>query len=117
MKKNFKAAIMICMALITAFAISLPGYSQKKHKKGKSKEKAPSGYMLQYSFPEGKPMAYSTANKIVQSMDINGEAMQTNVDVIFSCTVTSRGKDNANLKLEVKIDTLNTKIDSPMGAS
>lgn len=116
MKRSIKTAIFIGIALITAFAIVQPGYGQKR-KDRKRKEKPPEGYLLQYNFPAGKPVAYSAVSKIEQSMEVNGETMSTNVDVVFACTVTAIGKENNNLKLEVKIDTLSTKIDSPMGAS
>jgi hypothetical protein len=117
MKKCFKSAIMICMALTTAVALSLPGYAQKQNKGTKSKEKASDGLKLEYIFPADKPLSYSSSTTIDQTMDFNGQSMQVNVAVVLACTITSAGKENENLKLNVRIDTLSQKVDSPQGSS
>jgi hypothetical protein len=105
------------MALTAAVAISLPGYAQKHNKGTKSKEKPADGIRLEYKFPVNKPLSYSSLSKVDQSMEVNGESMQVNVVIVVATTVTSLGKDNDNLKLDVRIDTLSQKVDSPQGSS
>lgn len=114
----------MCMIAVAAFVIASPVYGQKKNKNKKSTEKtaettvkAPSGYKLVYNYQAGNPVSYSSVSKIIQSMDINGETMQSTVDIVLSCLVTGGGKDGDNLKLDVKIDTLSQKVESPMGSN
>lgn len=122
MKKSFKSVIILCLALTTAVFISLPGYGQKQNKGSKSrdtksKESVSEGIKLAYNFPPDKPFSYSSMTTIKQEMDYNGQTMEVNVAVVLACTITSAGKDNDNLKLNVRIDTLSQKVDSPQGSS
>jgi hypothetical protein len=117
MKKCFKSAVTICMALTTAVAITLPGYAQKQNKGTKSKEKPSDGIKLEYNFPVNKPLSYSSLSTVDQSMEVNGESMQVNVVIVVASTITSLGKENGNLKLDVRIDTLSQKVDSPQGST
>jgi hypothetical protein len=116
MKKCFKSAIMVSMALTTAVALSMPGFAQKQNKEKKSKEKSSDGIKLEYNFPADKQLSYSSSTTIDMSMDINGSSMQVNVAVVLACTINSNGKENENIKLNVRIDTLSQKIDSPQGS-
>lgn len=111
------------MVITAAFAVSVPGYSQKRNKgKKQTKEtkeipKPPDGIKLEYNFPVDKPMSYSTSTTVEQTMDFNGQSMQANVAIVLACTITSKGKENGNQKLEVRIDTMSQKVDSPQGSS
>ena len=108
---------MVSMALTTAVALSLPGYAQKQNKGTSSKEKASDGIKLEYNFPADKPLSYSSLTTINQAMDYSGQSMEVNVEVILACTISSTGKENGNMKLNVQIDTLSQKVDSPQGSS
>jgi hypothetical protein len=71
---------------------------------------------LEYNFP-AEGVKYLMTNKIIQTMDINGQSMQANVSSTLGCTIKSKGRTDGNLKLEVKIDTLGQQTDSPQGFS
>ena len=70
---------------------------------------------LAYSYPADKPVKYISTSKILQDMDINGQIISVNVAAILGCSVKGLGKDNNDLVLEIKIDTLAQTIDSPGG--
>lgn len=70
---------------------------------------------LSYNYPNGKTIKYITAGKQIQSMDIQGQTMQTDVNSSFGCSIKSMGTQDGNLKLEVTIDTLGQTTNSPMG--
>jgi hypothetical protein len=116
MKNCIKTAMIIFMVLTTAFALSVPGYGQKKNKGKKSDEKSSDGLKLEYNFPADKPLSYSSSTTIEMNMDIEGATMQVNIAMILACTVKSAGKEKENLKLGVTIDTLSQKIESPQGS-
>jgi len=117
MKKSLKSAIIVFMAITAAVSISLPGYGQKKNKETKTKEKTSDGIKLEYNFPADKALSYSSLTTVKQEMDYNGSTMEVNVSIVLACTINSTGKDKENLKLNVRVDTLSQKVDSPQGSS
>jgi hypothetical protein len=101
--------------LILALVITVPSvlYSQKD-----ISEKAVSGSIqLKYTFPANKSVKYQNNSKVLQTMDINGQTMQTNVISVLGCSVRSEGREGNDLKLEIRIDTMAQIIDSPNGYS
>jgi len=112
MKKSLCSLIFITLAT-AAVLIPANAYSQKKAKASASKD----GLKLEYNFPEGKSLSYSNVTNIAQTMDYNGQSMQANVLAVLACTVTGKGKENGNLKLEVKIDTMKQQVESPQGSA
>jgi hypothetical protein len=72
---------------------------------------------LVYNFSEGKTISYYSATAISQAMDINGQTMNVMVDNSLAFKVKMIGKADENLKLEVTIDSLSMKIDSPNGST
>lgn len=70
---------------------------------------------LYYNYPTDRSVKYLSTSKILQNMDINGQMMSVNVNVILGCSVKGLGKDNNDLVLEIKVDTLVQTIDSPAG--
>jgi len=70
---------------------------------------------LAYNYPGDKSVKYLSTSKILQNMDVDGQIMSINVNVILGCSVKGLGKDKNDLVLEIKIDTLVQSIDSPGG--
>jgi hypothetical protein len=54
---------------------------------------------------------------MTQIMDIQGQSMQVDVNSAFGCFVKSAGKQDNNLMIEIKVDTLGQTTNSPMGGS
>lgn len=112
MKKTLTPLIFITLA-VAALMIPANAYSQKKAKT----EPASDGIKLEYNFPEGKPLSFSNVTSMAQTIDFNGQSMQVNVFVLQAATVTGKGKEDGNLKLEVKIDTMSQQVESPNGSA
>jgi len=72
---------------------------------------------LEYNYPEGKEIRYLSSGTMAMKMDIEGQTMQNDVTNAFGCTVKSAGKQDNNLKLGIKIDTLGQTTSSAMGSS
>jgi hypothetical protein len=121
--KNFLKTMVICgTAIIIGLSASTDCYAQKQKKVKKPKTKAeavkaPEGYKLSYNFPAGEPLSYHTRTNMYQTMDFNGSTMNANVLSVLSCTVTSKGTEGANQKIEVRIDTMSQMIDTPQGGA
>lgn len=101
------------MTVTISIAMSYDGYSQKT-----SKEKLPRGAVkLEYNFPENVPVSFLSSSKVSQTMDVNGQNIEANVDADFGCTVKATGKQDRNLKMEIRIDTMYRSIETPAGSS
>jgi hypothetical protein len=72
---------------------------------------------IAYNYPADKPIRYLGTNVMTQIMDIQGQSMQVDVNSAFGCFVKSAGKQDNNLKIEIKVDTLGQTTNSPMGGS
>jgi hypothetical protein len=72
---------------------------------------------LEYNYPAGKEISYLNSSTMTQTMDIQGQTIQTDVKSAFGCTVKSAGKQDNNLKLEIRIDTIGQITNSPMGSA
>jgi hypothetical protein len=72
---------------------------------------------LVYNYPTDIAIKYSGTNTMAQIMDIQGQSMQVDVKSAFGCFVKSVGKQDNNLMIEIKVDTLGQTTDSPMGGS
>lgn len=70
---------------------------------------------LAYSYSGNNSVKYLSTSKILQNMDINGQMMSVDVNVILGCTVKGLGKENNDLLLEINVDTLVQTINSPAG--
>lgn len=70
-----------------------------------------------YNFPADKPVKYLSTSKIVQTMDIMGQTMEVNVSAALGCSIKSKGLIEKKLNLEVTIDTMYQKVDSPQGSA
>jgi hypothetical protein len=112
MKKILTPLTFIALA-VAALIIPANAYSQKKAKTTPANE----GIKLEYNYPEGKSLSYSNVTSMAQTMDYNGQSMQANILAVLACTVTGKGKDNGNLKVEVKIDTMSQQVESPQGSA
>ena len=106
MKRKIKVFPTILIAITLFFSLSAGASAQAGA--GKSVK-------LAYDFPEGKTLTYTNNNDVVQAMDFNGMGMQVNVNMLLRCSITSAGKDGANLKLNVRVDTMSQVIESPQG--
>jgi hypothetical protein len=92
------------IAVLALFVFTTPALSQNT-----------GSVKLAYNYPSGVPVRYLSTSKVVQDMDINGQSMVVNVDVILGCTVRSKGMADNELLLEIKIDTLGQTIETPGG--
>jgi hypothetical protein len=70
-----------------------------------------------YNYPADKAIRYSGTTVMAEIMDIQGQSMQVDVNSAFGCYVKSAGKQDNNLKIEIKVDTLGQTTNSPMGGS
>ncbi len=91
--------------LIACFGFFSPSYSQLTSQKL---------VKLEYNVPSGG-VKYLSTSKIIQTMDINGQSMQANVFSALGCSIRQTDKQDGNLKLEVMIDTMGQRTDSPNG--
>ncbi len=113
MRNLISGKILFALILIFALLTGSTAYSQKK-----SRETLPKGSIkLEYNYPSDKSVMYLHTSKIVQDMDINGQSMLVNVTSYLECNVKSAGKQDKNLKLEIKIDSMAQDMDTPQGAS
>jgi hypothetical protein len=72
---------------------------------------------LVYNYPLNRPVSYRETTKVIQTMDINGQSMGTNVSSYAGLTLKSLGASDSNTKIEVKVDTMASTVDSPAGVS
>jgi hypothetical protein len=72
---------------------------------------------IAYNYPADKAIRYLGTNVMTQIMDIQGQSMQVDVNSAFGCFVKSAGKQDNNLMIEIKVDTLGQTTNSPMGGS
>jgi hypothetical protein len=105
-----------CRRLIPAalFLISFPGmliFAQDK------KTQAPAGNTLAYNYPVNKSLSYVQISKVIQNMEVNGQAMQTNVNTVLGITVKALGPGTTDSRVEVRIDSMSQNIDSPAGVT
>jgi hypothetical protein len=113
MKNSLGNKLISSCALLIIIAMTTTGYAQKK-----TKDTLPKGTVkLEYNYPADKTVKYLNDSKVYQVMDVNGQSMQVNVSSVFGCSVKNVGKQDENLKLEIRIDTMAQNIDTPQGAS
>ena len=72
---------------------------------------------LTYNYPGGTGVNYMVSTVMAQVMDIQGQTMQNDVKSAFGLSVRGGGNQDANLKLEIVVDTLGQTTMSPMGGS
>ena len=89
--------------LIVLSGLLLCGYSQS--------------IRLQYKYPAGRAIKYVTDTKIVQDMDVNGQSMLVNIGRYMGCEVKAAGSIAQNIKLEIKIDSIEQNVESPQGTA
>lgn len=108
--------------LVLATAASENCFGQKKEKKPKAKSKsekaaAPADYKLVYNIQAGKTLGYSSKTDMYMTADFSGQTFNITVSALLASTVTGKGADKGNLKLEVKIDTMSQITDTPQGSN
>lgn len=109
MKKIFFKVSVLLLALAICPVVN----SQKKS----AKKSVDAGLTLAYKYSAEKEVKYMNKTNIVQTMDINGQSMEVNVASFLSASVKSKGIQNSNLSLEIKIDSMAQSVDSPQGSS
>lgn len=67
-----------------------------------------------YRYPS-VPVSYTNSEKIHESLDIQGQAMDVFVTGFMECNVKSAGNNSQNVNLTITVDTLAQIIDSPQG--
>ncbi len=72
---------------------------------------------LAYNYVEGKSVSYTLTTAITQAMDVSGQTMNVLVNNNMAFKVKMLGKSNENLKLEITVDSLSTKVESPQGST
>lgn len=120
-----KKILLHAVVLILALSICQNADSQKKANKKSSKKAAKETAAvpakdvptLSYKFVEGKDVKYLNTTKMIQSLDINGQTMEINVNDVFGFSVKSKGMKEGNILLEVRIDTMAQTMDSPQGSA
>jgi hypothetical protein len=121
MKNLFKTVFVLLAILLLAAATTSNCYGQKKEKKPKAKSSkkvtAPADYKLVYNIQAGKSLGYSSKTDMYLTADFSGQTFNITVSALLACTVTGKGADNGNLKLEMKIDTMSQVTDTPQGSN
>jgi hypothetical protein len=74
-----------------------------------------SGLILQYRMEEDQVLKYQSSSEHIQSFDLMGQSMEVKMNGANEFTVKSKGKKEANLQLEITIDSMEVRIDSPQG--
>jgi hypothetical protein len=111
MKNLLSSKVLFASVLIFSLFIGITGFSQNK-----SNVTLQGGAIkLAYSYLPDKAIKYVNVSKIVQNMDVNGQSMLVNVTSYLGVNVRSAGKQGENLKLEIKIDSMATNVESPQG--
>jgi len=112
-KFSFSVKFLICFILMVLPILSVITLPQDKA--GNTQMLPP--VSLRYNYPVSKDIKYLNTTKVLQTMDINGQSMDVNVNGVFGCTIKAAGLVGNDLKLEVVVDTLVQSTDSPMGSS
>jgi hypothetical protein len=110
MKKHLFLILTWIMAISFAFTF-IDNVSKVESTAAKKK------VLLKYNYPQDKAVKYLNETRMRQTMDIQGMAMEANVETIAGCSIISAGREAGNLKLVVMIDTLAQTIESPNGYS
>ncbi|MBK7628096.1 MAG: hypothetical protein IPJ16_13035 [Bacteroidales bacterium] len=72
---------------------------------------------MAYNYPADKPVKYLSTTKIVQTLDAMGQVMEVNVSAALGCSIKSKGLVEKMMNLEVSIDSMYQKVDSPQGSA
>lgn len=112
-----KKALLNVLVLIISLAVCPDANSQKKGDKKATKAAEKNVPTLSYKFSGGKELKYANTSKVLQTMDINGQPMEVNVNGIVACTVKPKGNKDGNIVLEVRIDSIAQFVDSPNGSA
>jgi hypothetical protein len=72
---------------------------------------------LAYTFVEGKSVTYYSATTITQAMDVNGQTMNVLINQNLAFKAKMLSKTNENFKLEITVDSLVSKVESPNGST
>lgn len=72
---------------------------------------------LAYNYAEGKSVSYTLTTAVTQAMDVSGQTMNVLVNNNMAFKVKMLGKSDENLKLEITVDSLSTKVESPQGSA
>ncbi len=107
-KKSFPALSVFC-AILAFFLLS--GCAARKALWGDPE----TGLILEYRLDKGKALDYQVENKMVQSLEVMGNAMQTEINSGHKFTLQSRGKENEDLLFNVKINDMSMSVKSMMG--
>ena len=103
MKTQLFKNLLLTGVLIILSGLLICGYSQS--------------VKLEYKYPVGRAIKYVTDIKIVQDMDVNGQSMLVNIGRYMGCEVKAAGNVAKNVKLEIKIDTMEQNVESPQGTA
>ena len=112
--KNFKSGNLLNVTIvIVALNISFNANGQKKPVNTQQTD----AIKLEYKYLKETPVKYLSISKMTQTMDIQGQSMQNNINEVFGCSIKAAGKTDSDLKLEIKLDTLGQVVESPMGTT
>jgi hypothetical protein len=103
---TIKCGLILTVLLITS--ISLTSFRIVKNEVPGPKDPV----KLVYNFAEGKSVTYHMTTSVTQAMDINGQTMNVLVNNNMAFKVKMAGKSDANLKLEILMDSISTKVDA-----
>ncbi|MDP4222102.1 MAG: hypothetical protein Q8868_02210 [Bacteroidota bacterium] len=106
MKKLILSSLTFAGLVLLFSGICISGFSQ-----------GTGAVKLVYNYPADKQITYLTKSTMAQIMDFQGQTMQVDVKSAFGCSVKTAGKQENNLKVEVRVDTLGQTTDSPMGGT
>lgn len=111
MKKLKSDSFLFFVAVLLVTIHVNPVFSQS----GPAKKAGSNSISFNYRYPAEQPVHYISTQKILQTMDINGEQMKVRVESLTGCFVSSAGNQGNNLRLEIRVDTMSQTIDSPQG--
>jgi hypothetical protein len=72
---------------------------------------------LVFRYPENEAINYLSDTKVIMVMNLNGQMIESKIFTNYGFKIKSLGKQGDNLKIEIKLDSLNVTIDNPQGYS
>jgi len=108
-KQTFKTWLVF-VPVIVAICI-LAGCAVKRNPWGDPK----TGLILQYQMPENQVLKYQMVVEQTQNIEVMGQSVDTESDMISAFLVKSKGLKENNYQLGVTIDSISLNITSPQG--
>lgn len=106
-KNSITRRSVLAAAVILALAAAVPAASTPQAKPG-------AAVVLEYKMPAGRSLTYQNKSEQAQIMEVQGQAMDTQVANTSTVTFKSKGPKDQNLLLAVTIDDITASVTNSM---